>query len=188
MRNIIRKYGDPILRKKCQLVEEVGSAERNLILRMFTIMREHEGIGLAAPQIGIERQIIVIDTGEELLDLINPQILEERGEDSLTEGCLSLPEIFIPVKRPTRITVEGLDRYGKKVEVKAKDLLARVIQHEVDHLKGILIVDYANEKRMGKVDHLLNDLAHQSKMLIDIKNKSGRLNSTDRRDEKMGGQ
>ena len=184
MRNIIRKYGDPILRKKCQLVEEVGSAERNLILRMFTIMREHEGIGLAAPQVGIERQIIVIDTGEELLDLINPQILGGKRESSLTEGCLSLPEIFVSVKRSTRITVEGLDRYGKKVRVEAKGLLARVIQHEVDHLNGILIVDYADGKRMGKINHLLNNLANNSKMLIDVKNKFSRLNSMDWRDEK----
>jgi len=184
MRNIIRKYGDPILRKKCRLVEEVGSAERNLILRMFTIMREHEGIGLAAPQVGIERQIIVIDTGEELLDLINPQILGGKRESSLTEGCLSLPEIFVSVKRSTRITVEGLDRYGKKVRVEAKGLLARVIQHEVDHLNGILIVDYADEKRMGKINHLLDNLTNNSKMLIDVKNKFSRLNSMDRRDEK----
>jgi len=183
MWNIIRKYGDPILRKKCQVVEEVGSAERNLILRMFTIMREHEGIGLAAPQVGIDRQIIAVDTGEELLDLINPRILERRGESSLTEGCLSLPEIFIPVKRPARITVEGVDRYGEKVRMKARGLLARVIQHEVDHLNGILIIDYADEKRIGKINYLLNDLANQSKMLIDIKNKSGRLNSMGRGEE-----
>ena len=100
------------------------------------------GIGLAAPQIGSPIQIIVADIGEGAVKIINPRVIKSKGEDRLTEGCLSLPDISVDIKRFCEIWVEALNEKGERIEVKAKGLLARVIQHEIDHLKGRLIIDY----------------------------------------------
>ncbi|MCK4859434.1 MAG: peptide deformylase [Candidatus Omnitrophica bacterium] len=140
----IRIYPDSILRKKCLLVETIGKEEKKLLENMAETMYKNKGIGLAAPQVGINKQIIIADIGKRLIELINPQIFSHKGEDRMDEGCLSLPEISVGVKRAKEIIVSGLNRGGKKVEMKLRGLAARVIQHEVDHLKGKLIIDYAN--------------------------------------------
>jgi len=138
----IRKYGDPILRKKCQEVKDVNQEIKRLADDMTETMFEFEGAGLAAPQIGEEKRVITANLGNrKSLSLINPEILKKTGKIIMEEGCLSLPDIFVEVKRPEKVIVEGLDKDGKKVRIKAKALLSRILQHEIDHLNGILMID-----------------------------------------------
>jgi peptide deformylase len=138
----IRRYPESVLRKKSIQVPEVTPREVKLCEDMLLTMYTFGGIGLAAPQVGNSLQLVVADVGEGAIRLINPRIIKSKGEDRLVEGCLSLPEINVDIKRPYEVVVEALNEKGEKVEVKAKGLLARVIQHEIDHLKGRLIIDY----------------------------------------------
>ncbi len=138
----IKKYPEPVLRKKSAQVPEITPKEVKLFEDMLFTMYTFGGIGLAAPQIGSPVQIIVADVGDETIKLANPQIIKSKGEDKLAEGCLSLPDINVEIKRPYEIVVEGLNDKGEAVELKARGLLARVILHEIDHLKGRLIIDY----------------------------------------------
>ncbi len=138
----IKKYPNSILRKKCKIVEAVTTKEVEFFENMVFTIRAFNGIGLAAPQIGIPRQLIVADTREGVIKLANPQIIEVKGNDKMVEGCLSIPGAEVEVKRRHKVTVKGLNEKGKTIEVKAKGLLARVLQHEIDHLKGKLIIDY----------------------------------------------
>ena len=140
----IKIYPAPILRKRCLLVEEVGENELNLLKNMAETMYRNRGIGLAAPQVGFNKQIIIADIGKGLIELVNPQILSLKGKEKLDERCLSLPGISVEVKRPKEIIVSGLNKRGKTIEMKLKGLIARVIQHEIDHLRGTLIIDYVN--------------------------------------------
>jgi peptide deformylase len=147
----IRKYGDPILRSQCRPVEKVGARERKILQQMAKTMYKAQGIGLAAPQVGIELQLIVVDLGDNnLLKLVNPLILLREGDSVLEEGCLSLPEVTLKIKRSKRVMVEGWNEDGEVVKVEGEDLLAHVIQHEIDHLSGILIIDHADPtEKMG---------------------------------------
>lgn len=138
----IKKYPDKVLRKKCEKIEEVSSYEKDLFSKMLFTMRHFQGIGLAAPQVGILKRLIVVDLGEKEFKLANPEILEVKGEDKLVEGCLSIPGAQVEVKRAYEVVVEGLNEENKLVQIKAKGLLARVLQHEIDHLDGKLIIDY----------------------------------------------
>ncbi|OQX53917.1 MAG: peptide deformylase [Candidatus Omnitrophica bacterium 4484_213] len=140
----IEVYPAAILRKRCLPVEEIGENEINLLKNMAETMYRNRGIGLAAPQVGVNKQIIIADIGRGLIELINPQVFSPKGKDKMEEGCLSLPGISVVAKRPKEVIVSGLNRRGKKVEMRLRGLMARVIQHEVDHLRGILIIDYVN--------------------------------------------
>ncbi|KPK97896.1 MAG: hypothetical protein AMJ95_06810 [Omnitrophica WOR_2 bacterium SM23_72] len=140
----IYEYPDSILRKKCVSVEQMTDTEVRLFEEMLFTMRHFAGIGLAAPQIGIAKNLIVADIGEGAIKLANPKVLKSGGLDKLEEGCLSIPGVTVNVERPYDIIVSGLDEKGQNIEIKAKGLLARVLQHEIDHLKGRLIVDYLN--------------------------------------------
>jgi len=132
---------NPILRKKSQPVKEITTDMKRLIFDMFQTMRVKDGVGLAAPQIGKSLRIIVVNAGYDIC-IINPKIIKTSKEKEVQiEGCLSLPEIYVPVERYKEIEVEGLNEKGEKIKLKAKDLFARIIQHETDHLDGILIVD-----------------------------------------------
>lgn len=142
----IRKYGDSILRKRCKVIRNIGAKEEEILERMSETMYASQGIGLAAPQVGIGKQIIVVDVGEGLLKLINPLILLKEGESILEEGCLSLPGVALKVKRAKSIVIEGWNEKREKVKIEAEGLFAHAIQHEVDHLQGILIIDYANSQ------------------------------------------
>jgi len=138
----IKKYPESILRKKCIQVPEITPKEVKLFEDMLLTMYTFGGIGLSAPQVGSLLQIIVADVGEGAVRLANPHILKTKGQDKLSEGCLSLPDINVQIKRPYEVLVEGLNEKGEHIEINAKGLLARVIQHEIDHLKGRLIIDY----------------------------------------------
>lgn len=157
----IRFYGDPCLRKKSSPVKNVGPGERLLIQAMMETMREHKGVGLAAPQVGINEQIFVADTGDGVRVFVNPKIIKKSGVASMEEGCLSIPGVVVHIKRPARITVHYLDENNKQVEQAFGDLMARVIQHEIDHLNGKLIVDYASLIQKRKLRGQLKALQQQ---------------------------
>ena len=138
--------GSPVLRQKSPAVRIVDDEVRQLVDDLFETMRAAKGVGLAANQIGVARRVAVVDVGEEdppPLVLINPVILERSEEDETAEeGCLSIPDIFGDVTRPARVVVEALDVEGKKVRTEASGYKARAIQHEIDHLDGVLFLDH----------------------------------------------
>lgn len=141
----IRILGDPILRRKADPVEQVDDDVRRLLDEMLATMYAADGVGLAAPQIGISRRIIVVDVHDPevpAFGLINPRIVEYSEDlDRAEEGCLSIPGLRDIVERPARVVVEGLDRSGQPCRIEADGLLARALQHEIDHLDGILFID-----------------------------------------------
>ena len=138
--------GSPVLRQQAAAVRAVDDDVRRLVDDLFETMRAAKGVGLASNQIGVARRVAVVDVGEEdppPLVLINPVILERSDEEETAEeGCLSIPDIFGDVERPARIVVEALDRDGRKYRVEARGYKARAIQHEIDHLDGILFLDH----------------------------------------------
>lgn len=137
----VRVMGDEVLRKKCKEVKEVNDRIRVLIDDMFDTMYEENGVGLAAPQVGVLKRIVVIDVGDEPLVFINPIILETSGEQTGDEGCLSLPGKSGVVTRPNYVKVRAFDEEMNEFELEGTELLARAICHECDHLDGILYVD-----------------------------------------------
>lgn len=141
---------DPILRQKAQKVEKINDGVLRLLDNMRDTMYAADGIGLAAPQIGVSKRIIVIDPGEQLIEMINPQIVYSAGEQTAREGCLSVPDLVGWCTRAQKVTVRGMNRAGEEIEIEASDLLARAFQHEIDHLDGILFPDIANETRPDK--------------------------------------
>ncbi|MDF2546843.1 MAG: peptide deformylase [Anaerosolibacter sp.] len=140
IRNIL-KDEDPTLRKKSREIEKIDQRVITLLDDMIDTMYEADGVGLAAPQVGVLKRIIVIDVGEGIIELINPVIVESAGEQIDVEGCLSIPGITGEVKRPARVVVRGLNRSGKTIEIIGEELLARALCHEIDHLDGILFTD-----------------------------------------------
>ena len=139
----IRKAGDPVLKEKAKPVAKINKMVRALIDNMVQTMNEADGVGLAAPQVGVSLRVIVIDVGDGLIELINPEIVESDGCETSTEGCLSIPGMFGEVERFTCVTVQGLDRHGNPVSIKGTELLARALQHEIDHLEGVLFIERA---------------------------------------------
>ncbi len=144
LRNIVQ-VGDPILRKKSREVKEITDRIQILIDDMIETMKDAEGIGLAAPQVGVLKRIFVVDIGEGPLVLINPEIVEQSGEQTGSEGCLSVPDRSGEVTRPNYVKIKGLDRNGNEVEYEGEELLARAFCHERDHLDGIIYTDYVKE-------------------------------------------
>lgn len=134
-------YPDPVLSCKSFPVETVDAQVVELIQGMSRIMVSAQGIGLAAPQVGVARRVITVNVGDGLICLINPVMLDRQGKAMMEEGCLSCPGIAVNVARSERVRVRGLDLDGKEVIIEAEGLKARVLQHEVDHLDGILILD-----------------------------------------------
>lgn len=138
---ILRKFSDNVLRNKAKPVKKIDKHIMKLLDDMADTMYEHKGVGLAAPQVGILKRLVVVDVGEGLLKLINPCIVEAQGEDIDVEGCLSFPGVFGEVKRPERVVVEALNPEGKRIRVEGEGLLARALCHEIDHLDGIVFID-----------------------------------------------
>ena len=140
----LRVLGDPILREETKLVPAVDDGIRRLIDDMFETMHRARGIGLAAPQVGRSERVAVVDLdGKQPFALVNPEIVSRSSSEAKSEeGCLSIPDIFGDVTRPESIVVAALDRDGQPIEIAASELLARCIQHEVDHLHGRLFIDY----------------------------------------------
>jgi peptide deformylase len=141
----IRTYGDDILRKKSRVVDEINHRVLLLIKDMKETMYNSKGLGLAAPQVGILKRIVVIDVGNGPIAIINPEIVEMQGSNISNEGCLSLPGVQKNVCRPEKVTVKALSEKGEEIVIDGEDLLARALCHEIDHLDGILFIDKALE-------------------------------------------
>jgi len=139
----LRLYPDSVLREKALPVNDVDGDISELIAGIAEIMYSYQGIGLAAPQVGVLKRVITADIGDGLLSMANPEILQKEDEDRLEEGCLSLPDIQVEIERKKMISVRGISQEGKEITYELTGLMARVIQHEIDHLNGILITDYA---------------------------------------------
>jgi peptide deformylase len=159
----IKIFGDPALKKKSSPVKAISDTHRNILSRMSELMYAQEGVGLAAPQVGINEEMIVVDIGSGLYKLVNPRLVKHSGSQINQEGCLSLPGICVKVRRANSVLVDALDEEGKKVKIDAAGLLACVMQHEIDHLKGKLIVDYASFLERLKVKKKLEELKQRSR-------------------------
>lgn len=141
---IIRKEGDEILKKKSKPVEKIDEKIKELIKDMLDTMHKFDGVGLAAVQVGILKQILVIDLyeeGKEPYVIINPEIIETKGVQEVEEGCLSFPNKFAKIERPEEVTVRALNEEGKTIKIKGKGLLAQALCHEIDHLNGEVFID-----------------------------------------------
>ncbi len=139
----IRLSDDEILRKVAREVETVDDRIKELLQDMLETMHKYNGVGLAGPQVGVLKRVIVIDLydGNEPLLLVNPKIIKEKGTQEVEEGCLSFPNEYAKIIRPKEVVVEALNENGEKVKIVAKDLLAQALSHEIDHLNGILFID-----------------------------------------------
>lgn len=134
---------DETLRKKSRVVEKFDSKLEDLLDDMAQTMYKYQGVGLAAVQVGILKRVVVIDVGDGLIELVNPEIIEASGSQEDSEGCLSCPEEYAIVERPLNVTVKAFDRKGKEFVMKGSELLARAFCHEIDHLDGIIFKDKA---------------------------------------------
>ena len=146
IRPIITDDTDKILRGKAKRVGRIDDSTRRLIDDLIETMRDAPGVGLAAPQIGVALRVIVVEYEDELYGVINPEIVKSSGEATDEEGCLSAPHWQGPVSRATKLIVKGRDRNGKEVRIKAEGWLARVFQHECDHLEGVLFLDKVHDR------------------------------------------
>lgn len=144
------RFPNPVLRKKSKAVKRVSPQIVQLIDDMVETMRAAPGVGLAAPQVGESVRVIVADVGEGALALVNPRILEKSGKQTFVEGCLCLPGVEAPVERAAQVVAKGLDRAGKQVRIEASGLLATVLQHEVDHLDGLVFIDRVKDPSLIK--------------------------------------
>ena len=144
IRNIV-KEGDPVLAKRCRPVEKFDDRLHILLDDMKDTMYKAEGVGLAGPQVGVLRRVVVIDIGEGLVVLINPKIIIKSGEQRETEGCLSCPGEYGITVRPMNVTVRAQDRYGNEITVEGSELMARALCHEIDHLDGVLFKKHVIE-------------------------------------------
>ena len=152
----IKEYGEPVLREKAIPVKEITSEILNFIKDMAETMYADSGVGLAAPQVGVSKRIMVIDEEEDgLIVLINPMIVKSEGEVVAEEGCLSIPGVYSQVRRSSKVTVKALNENGDPIEITKEGLTSRALQHEIDHLDGILFID-----RIGRMERqiLLNKL------------------------------
>jgi len=141
----IKKYPDPVLRQKCQPVKIFDEKLKRLCVKMFETMDLGQGIGLAAPQIGESLYFFIVGHEGEKLVFANPQIILKEGQEIFEEGCLSFPGLFVKIKRPKKIELKFQDINGQEKNIQADGLLARVIQHELDHLNGILFIDHVRK-------------------------------------------
>lgn len=156
----IRIAPDPVLRQKSKRVKAIDGSIKKLISDMIETMHSASGAGLAAPQVGVPLRVIVIGLPEEEdIVLINPEIVRRKGERSVTEGCLSVPGYFGEIKRAESVTVKGRDPEGKEIRIKASDLLAQALEHEIDHINGVLYIDHLESAdKLQKVEPGINQL------------------------------
>lgn len=150
----IRLVPDPVLRRKAKRVRGLDGPTQRLIDEMIETMRDAYGVGLAAPQVGKLWRIIVIELpGEEVKTLINPEVVKKGGERVVEEGCLSIPGYRGEIKRSVSVTAKGYNRQGKEIRLRGKELLAQALEHEIDHLNGVLYIDYLESPdKLYKID------------------------------------
>lgn len=139
--HVIRTFGDPVLKTKCPDITNVDAALVKLAEDMIVTMNAAAGVGLAGPQVGVQKRLFVYDDGSGPRVMLNARIVESSGEWTFEEGCLSVPEMYFSITRPNKVVVEGLDLDGNEVRLKANEYLGRIFQHEIDHLDGKLLLD-----------------------------------------------
>jgi peptide deformylase len=154
----IRIVGDPVLRQRAAEVTDIDGRLVRMVEDMFETMYEAPGIGLAAPQVGVQKRLFVYDLDDDPRVLINPVIHESRGEWTYAEGCLSIPGHYFEITRPKEIEVRGLDLDGNEVSFEADELLARLIQHELDHLDGVLMLEHLDEDQEAEAKRIVAEL------------------------------
>jgi peptide deformylase len=149
---------DSVLRQKAKKISTIDSSIQRLIDDMIETMQEANGVGLAAPQVGIPLRIIVIQMpGEQPVAIINPEVVERTGEQEVTEGCLSIPGYCGEIKRSAQVNVKGKNRQGKRIKVKASGLMAEALEHEIDHLDGKLYIDHIeSQDKLYKVERRIS--------------------------------
>jgi peptide deformylase len=158
----IRVIGDPVLNQRATEVDDIDGRVARLVDDMFTTMYEAPGLGLAAPQIGVQKRIFVYDDQDGLSGvLINPQIRESRDEWEHQEGCLSIPGLYFDIVRPKEILLVGHDLDGNEVEIEADDMVARIFQHELDHLDGVLMVEHLDDEQRKQAKKAVRELQLQ---------------------------
>lgn len=155
----IRLFGDPVLRERASDVSEIDASLKQLADDMLETMYAAPGVGLAAPQVGIQKRMFVYDAGEGPAVVINPRISESAGEWTFEEGCLSVPGLSWPIVRPREILLEGLDLDGNVISIEAEEYLARVYQHEVDHLDGVLLIERLDPDQRKQAMRTLRQIA-----------------------------
>lgn len=146
---------DSVLRRKAKRVPTIDSSIQRLIDDMIETMKQANGVGLAAPQVGVSLRVVVLQMpdDEEPTAIINPEIVKRAGEQEVTEGCLSVPGYYGKIKRSASVTVKGWDRQGKSIRIKANGLIAQALEHELDHLNGILYIDHIEgDDRLHKIE------------------------------------
>jgi peptide deformylase len=155
-------YPNPVLRIEAEPVSEIDDSLLRFIDVMLETMYSEDGVGLAAPQVGVSKQLIVLDHGEGPVILINPEIVGNGSDkEPLEEGCLSLPGIRVTVSRPVTVTVKGLNEKGESVTIEADGLLARILQHEIDHLNATLIIDHLSTLQLSLIKSKLKQLQNE---------------------------
>lgn len=147
----LKKYPDHVLRERAVPIKEVNAKIKQLARDLIETMRQADGVGLAGLQVGVSQRIFVADAGADPRLFINPEIISKKGKEVAGEGCLSFPGVFLKIKRAREITCRFLDERGEPQEIKTGGALARIIQHETDHLDGVLIIDKVNFLRRRKV-------------------------------------
>ena len=163
--SFIRRYGDPVLKSRATVVDRFDDALRNQVARMGGLMNDAHGVGLAAPQLGVSARVLVYRVGFDapLIALINPEVeWSSPDEEIMEEGCLSLPGVAVDVERPVHVRVRGQDEGGDTRVVEASGLEARVIQHEIDHLDGVLILDRASRDQRKEAIRTLREAERES--------------------------
>ena len=160
-------YGDPVLREKADPVNEIDQETKNLVADMIATLQEANGLGLAAPQVGVSKRIFIadlsaLDLAESLRVFINPEILESTGEVVLEEGCLSFPGIYQKISRPEKVKIRATDLDGKPFEMEATGMMARAILHEYDHLEGKLFIDHLSSISLALMKGKLKRLSAAS--------------------------
>jgi peptide deformylase len=155
----IRTFGDPVLKSQASLVDDVDGKIIRLVDDMFdTLANSGNGLALAAPQIGVQKQVVVWDFGEDPLVVFNPEIVESDGEWVYDEGCLSIPGLYVGIVRPKCVHVRGIDRDGNPVEWEADEVEARMFQHELDHLNGVLLIERLDDDQAKLAKRQVRDL------------------------------
>ncbi len=168
----IKTYPNFILRKKAKPIKNITNQERELLSKMAQAMYEHNGIGLAANQAGIDKAMLVADPGNCLYKLINPKIVKRQGISFMDEGCLSVPGICLNIKRAGTVTVKAQDENGKPITIEAQGLLSHILQHEIDHLRGKLIIDYASFLERMRIKRSLKKLGRENEGMSKSKKES----------------
>lgn len=154
----IKLFGEPALRRKARPIKQINETHRDILSEMARLIYEAQGIGLAAPQVGINEAMLVADIGSGLYKLINPKIVKKEGQQIQEEGCLSIPGVCVKVKRAKIVKILAQDEFGKSITLEAEGLLACVFQHEIEHLRGRLIIDHASFFEKLKIRKILAEL------------------------------